>query len=32
MAASLLASLPVVLGFMVLQRYFIQGVTAGAVK
>lgn len=32
MAASLLAALPVVLGFMALQRYFIQGVTAGAVK
>lgn len=32
MAASLLAALPVVLGFMVLQRYFIQGITAGAVK
>lgn len=32
MAASLLAALPVVLGFMMLQRYFIQGVTAGAVK
>jgi multiple sugar transport system permease protein len=32
MAASLLAALPVVLGFMLLQRYFIQGVTAGAVK
>lgn len=32
MAASLLAALPVVIGFMALQRYFIQGVTAGAVK
>ena len=32
MAASLLAALPVVLGFMALQRFFIEGVTAGAVK
>lgn len=32
MAASLLAALPVVVGFMLLQRFFIQGVTAGAVK
>lgn len=32
MAASLMAALPVVLGFMALQRYFIEGVTAGAVK
>lgn len=32
MAASLVASLPVVLAFAVLQRWFIQGVTAGAVK
>ncbi|SEQ24909.1 carbohydrate ABC transporter membrane protein 2, CUT1 family [Faunimonas pinastri] len=32
MAASLLASAPVVIAFMFLQRYFIQGVTAGAVK
>lgn len=32
MAASLLASLPVVIGFIALQRFFIQGVTAGAVK
>ena len=32
MAASLLASLPIVFGFMFLQRYFIEGVTAGAVK
>ena len=32
MAASLLASLPVVAGFLFLQRFFIQGVTAGAVK
>lgn len=32
MAASLLASAPIVVAFMFLQRYFIQGVTAGAVK
>jgi multiple sugar transport system permease protein len=32
MAASLMASCPVVIGFMLLQRFFIQGVTAGAVK
>lgn len=32
MAASLLVSLPIVVAFMFLQRYFIQGVTAGAVK
>jgi multiple sugar transport system permease protein len=32
MAASLLASAPIVIAFMFLQRYFIQGVTAGAVK
>lgn len=32
MAASLLASAPVILGFIALQRFFIQGVTAGAVK
>lgn len=32
MAASLLASLPIVIIFMFLQRLFIQGVTAGAVK
>jgi multiple sugar transport system permease protein len=32
MAASLLAAMPVVIGFMLLQRFFIQGVTAGAVK
>lgn len=32
MAASLLAALPVIVGFMLLQRFFIQGVTAGAVK
>jgi multiple sugar transport system permease protein len=32
MAASLVASAPIVVAFMFLQRYFIQGVTAGAVK
>lgn len=32
MAASLLASLPVTLAFIALQRFFIQGATAGAVK
>ena len=32
MAASVVSSLPVVLGFSFLQRFFIQGLTAGAVK
>lgn len=32
MAASLLASLPVVLAFAFLQRFFVEGLTAGAVK
>lgn len=32
MAASLLASLPVVLAFGLVQRWFVQGLTAGAVK
>ena len=32
MAASLMVSVPIVVAFMFLQRYFIQGVTAGAVK
>ena len=32
MAASLVASLPIVLAFGFLQRWFIQGVTAGSVK
>ena len=32
MAASLLASLPVVIAFAFLQRHFVAGVTAGAVK
>jgi multiple sugar transport system permease protein len=32
MAASIISSLPVVVGFAFLQRFFIQGLTAGAVK
>jgi len=32
MAASLVATLPLVIGFLVFQRYFIRGITAGAVK
>ncbi len=32
MAASLLATLPLVIAFLVFQRQFIQGITAGAVK
>jgi multiple sugar transport system permease protein len=32
MAASLVASLPVVLAFGLVQRWFVQGLTAGAVK
>nr|BFE62200.1 carbohydrate ABC transporter permease [Dactylosporangium thailandense] len=32
MAASLVVSLPVVIGFTVLQRYLVAGLTAGAVK
>ena len=32
MAASLVVSLPVVAGFLWLQRYFVAGLTAGAVK
>ncbi len=32
MAASLVVSLPVVIGFAVLQRYLVSGLTAGAVK
>lgn len=32
MAASLTVSIPVVIGFMVLQRYFVRGLSAGAVK
>ena len=32
MAASLVVSLPVVIGFTVLQRYLVAGLTSGAVK
>ncbi|MEO3808990.1 carbohydrate ABC transporter permease [Sphaerisporangium sp. B11E5] len=32
MAASLVVSVPVVAGFLLLQRYLVQGLTAGAVK
>jgi multiple sugar transport system permease protein len=32
MAASLVVSLPVVIGFLLMQRYLVQGLTAGAVK
>ncbi|MDT9693403.1 carbohydrate ABC transporter permease [Streptomyces sp. P9(2023)] len=32
MAASLVVSVPVVAGFLLLQRYFVAGLTAGAVK
>jgi multiple sugar transport system permease protein len=32
MAASLVVSIPVVTGFLLLQRYFVAGLTAGAVK
>jgi multiple sugar transport system permease protein len=32
MAAALVVSLPVVVGFLVLQRYFVRGLAAGAVK
>ncbi|MFC4585269.1 carbohydrate ABC transporter permease [Sphaerisporangium corydalis] len=32
MAASLVVSVPVVIGFLLLQRYLVQGLTAGAVK
>lgn len=32
MAASLVAALPIVIGFSLVQRHFIQGLTAGAVK
>jgi multiple sugar transport system permease protein len=32
MAASLVVSVPVVLGFLLLQRYLVAGLTAGAVK
>ncbi|ADG73413.1 binding-protein-dependent transport systems inner membrane component [Cellulomonas flavigena DSM 20109] len=32
MAASLVVSIPVVIGFLLLQRHFVAGLTAGAVK
>lgn len=32
MAASLVVSVPVVVGFLILQRYFVAGLTSGAVK
>ena len=32
MAASIVAAVPVTVIFVFLQRYFIQGLTAGAVK
>jgi multiple sugar transport system permease protein len=32
MAASLVVSIPVVAGFLLMQRYLVQGLTAGAVK
>jgi multiple sugar transport system permease protein len=32
MAASLVVSVPVVAGFLLLQRYLVTGLTAGAVK
>ncbi len=32
MAASLVVSVPIVVGFMFLQRYLVAGLTAGAVK
>jgi multiple sugar transport system permease protein len=32
MAASLVVSVPIVLGFLLMQRYLVQGLTAGAVK
>jgi multiple sugar transport system permease protein len=32
MAASLVVSVPVVVGFLLMQRYLVQGLTAGAVK
>jgi len=32
MAASLVVSVPVVAGFLLLQRQFVAGLTAGAVK
>ena len=32
MAASLVVSVPVVIGFLLVQRHFVAGMTAGAVK
>ena len=32
MAASLVVSVPIVAGFLLLQRHFVSGLTAGAVK
>jgi ABC-type sugar transport system, permease component len=32
MAASLVVSLPVVIGFLLLQRYFVEGLTSGSIK
>jgi multiple sugar transport system permease protein len=32
MAASLVVSIPVVIGFLFLQKYLVAGLTAGAVK
>lgn len=32
MAASLVVSVPIVAGFLLLQRYLVAGLTAGAVK
>jgi multiple sugar transport system permease protein len=32
MAASLIAALPVIIGFALVQRHFIRGLTSGAVK
>jgi multiple sugar transport system permease protein len=32
MAASIVVSIPVVVGFLLMQRYLVQGLTAGAVK
>jgi hypothetical protein len=32
MAASLLVSVPIVAGFLALQRHFLSGLTAGAMK
>ena len=32
MAAALTVSVPIVIGFLVLQRYLVAGMTAGSVK